>query len=352
LKTLTIISSAREDELPDKVRFLSDQSSYESTHPVQVLETHMSWVFLTDQYVYKLKKPVKYDYLDFTSLSSRYRYCLEEIKINRELGGDTYISVVPLNRLAGHLRFYGDGETVEWLVKMKRLPADTMLDQCILAGKVNNANVQKSAEMLVDFYQKNLPVRKSFSLYVKDLVADIEVNSSALVRKEFIVSHTRIVNIATNLLFFIVKYSEVFRTRMNEGRIAECHGDLRPEHICIRAGNPVIIDRVEFDPALRIMDVAEELSFLALECELLGSPSTGKLYIEVYRWKGHDKIPDQLICFYKAKRALLRARLSLAHMLEPQYQEQAVKWRDRCERYLAASEQYCQRFEDGITVGT
>jgi aminoglycoside phosphotransferase family enzyme len=108
----------------------------------------------------------------------------------------------------------------------------------------------------------------------------------------------------------------------------------------------VIIDRIEFNKDLRVMDVAEELSALAMECDMLSSHGTGQLFFNVYQWKSRDKIPEMLIDFYKAKRAFLRAKLSISHLLEPNYQAEESKWRGRCESYLKAAVTFCEHLQE------
>jgi aminoglycoside phosphotransferase family enzyme len=150
-----------------------------------------------------------------------------------------------------------------------------------------------------------------------------------------------IVAITTDLLHFLIKHAVLFDQRLADGRVIDAHGDLRPEHICL-GPSPVFIDRIEFNSELRVMDIAEELSTLALECDILESPPTGQLFLNVYRWKSQDKIPDMLIQFYKAKRALLRAKLSISHLSEEKYLTEETKWRGRCEAYLKAADAYCE----------
>lgn len=328
--------------LKEKVAFLRQPSSYPNVTKVEVLETHMSWVFLTDEFVYKLKKPVSYSFLDFSTVAARYKFCLQEVKVNQVLGGDTYVGVVALRVFERQLRLDGDGEAVDWLVKMKRLPAGQMLHTAIASGTLRNDWVQRAAERLTDFYLASTPVRINQDSFRSQMMKDIEIDGVALLDDRFNLAHSRIVRITTDLLHFLIKHADLFDVRVTEGRIVDAHGDLRPEHICL-GSYPLIIDRVEFNDSLRILDIAEELAFLALECDLLGSPGTGQLFLNVYRWKGHDRVPEMLIEFYKAKRAFLRARLSITHLLEENYTSEEEKWRTRCESYLKAADTHCDR---------
>ncbi len=340
MKTTSFPSKA--PSLDRKVNFLRQPASYPGVTHVETLETHMSWVFLADQYVYKLKKPVRYDFLDFTTPEARQKYCTEEVRINKPLAGDTYRGVVQLKIADGAMQLNGAGETIDWLVKMKRLPEQHMLHTAISNGTVRSDLVKQAADLLADFYLSSIPVKLNPKQFRQQIVKDIERNSDELLRPEFTLARSAIIDITTDLLYFIAMYADLFDQRVAEGRIIEGHGDLRPEHICL-APKPVIIDRVEFNSALRIMDVAEELSLLALECEMLNATATGQLFLSTYKSKSGDEIPDMLISFYKAKRALLRAKLSIHHLLEKKYLANEQKWKGRCEGYMRAANAYCDQ---------
>lgn len=331
--------------LNEKVEFLSNPKTYADTAEVDVIETHMSWVFLTGKYVYKLKKPVCYDFLDFSTVESRHKYCMEEVRINKALAEDTYVDVIPLKISRGMLRLEGKGEAIDWLVKMKRLPAELMLHTALSQGTVRNEWVQQAAAKLVDFYLAAAPVSVSPEAHRRQIMADIEVNSTELLRNEFKSDHSVIIGIATDLFRFILKQTVLFDERISGGKIIDAHGDLRPEHICL-GPKPVIIDRIEFNSGLRIMDIAEELSFLAMECDVLTAPAIGQLFFNVYKWKSTDKIPEVLILFFKAKRAFLRARLSIHHLLEEKYRGDEQRWRIKCDAYVKMAQYYCGLLTD------
>lgn len=337
----TVSLEENTDLLKEKTHFLSLPGTYSDTKAVEVIETHMSVVFLTDHFVYKLKKPVQFDFLDFSTIEARRRFCTEELIINKALGGDTYLSVMPLMVYQGRMTLGGKGETIDWLVKMKRLPAEQTLHEAIKKGAFEHDWLQKAANKLVDFYIAADPI--SFSdphMHRSTIISDIEKNSAGLLSNRFKLHHGQIVSITTDLLHFIIKHGDLFDQRVALGRVIDAHGDLRPEHIFL-GPEPVMIDRLEFDRALRIMDVAEELSFLGLECEMLGAAYIGQLFLDVYKERSSDDIPDALVHFYKAKRAFLRARLSISHLLESKYLVDSSKWTEKCNAYLQMAASCC-----------
>ncbi|MDN3690170.1 hypothetical protein [Cyclobacterium jeungdonense] len=327
------------ETLLKKVTYLQQATSYPDTSKVESLETHMSWVFLTDRFVYKLKKPVIYDFLNFSSLEARYRYCMEEVSVNQPLGDDTYIGVLPITLQKDNYKISGDGEIVEWLIKMKRLPEQYLLHTAIKKGIARKEWIQEVAKKLVDFYMGTPAVSRSPSTYIRNIVKGVDADSEELIREEYALSRPLIVEIETNLLHFVIKYSEQFESRIHDGKIRDCHGDLRPEHICL-APKPLIIDRIEFSRELRLIDMVEEISFLALECEMLRAGAVGNLFFEIYKERSGDNISDNLIFFYKARRAFLRARLSIHHLQELNYWKDKNKWVNRTNSYLRVAKNY------------
>ncbi len=328
--------------LDAKVEFLKRAGTYPEASRVEVKETHMSWIFLTDRYVYKLKKPVRHDFLDFRTPEARGRYCGEEVRINKALAGDTYIGVVALKIHHGSLQLDGEGVCIDWLVKMKRLPEAEMLDAAVKKGTADKKKVQQAAQKLADFYLAAAPVRMAPRQYRKKFLDLIESTQKRLLKMEPALPQGMIIHISEHLLRFVKQRADLFEERIAAGRVADCHGDLRPEHICL-APEPVIIDRIEFDRNLRIMDVAEELSFLLMECEVLDSAATGEIFLNTYKTKNQDNPAPVLISFYKAEKAFLRAWLSIHHLLENRYRAEAQKWRRRCGIYLEMAEKYAKK---------
>lgn len=327
-----------------KTAFLKDRNNYEEGPGlVEVKETHMSFVFLTEDFVYKLKKPVKIDFLDFTTLESRKRNCEEELRLNKRLAEDVYLKLIPLNYKDGKLKLGGAGKTVDWLVKMKRLKEEEMLDYVIRTGKVKMELVKKAARKLANFYKTSPPVTMSPNQYIDRLEDRIKTNYKALQDPDFNLSEPLLKKITVGQSRFLRSNSALFIRRVQDGRILESHGDLKPEHISLRTP-PVIIDCLEFKKDLRIMDTAEELAFLAVECELLGNEEVGAVFFQEYEQVTKDNIPILLKYFYKSKQAVLRSRFAIWHIKETRYRGN-IKWKRRAENFLKLAEKYAALLE-------
>lgn len=307
---------------------------------VKVVETHISWVFLTDKWALKLKKPVKFDFLDFSTLELRRGACEEEVRLNRRLAGDVYVGVRALE-LDEEGKLYltetPDIEVVDWVVKMHRLPAERSLDRLIEADVVTDEQIAQIANHLTEFYRQLAPVAISADAYCNRMALLIVDNREALLNSTTEVARTRIKRIHASQLTFMRLSTRLFESRA-QSHIVDGHGDLRPEHIYVTA-DPVVIDCIEFNSEIRQLDVADELAFLEMECEFLGAPAVGRQIAESVLGAIDANPPEQLLSFYKSFRACVRAKVSVLRAKQAG-SEQASHALDEAQRYLALAEQY------------
>ncbi|GAB4477742.1 MAG: hypothetical protein OHK0044_24320 [Burkholderiaceae bacterium] len=326
------------DGLQAKVDFLSSPAAYpERPARVEARETHMSWVFLTDGTAYKLKKPVVYPYLDFSTLQAREARCRDEVRLNRRLAPDVYLGVARLTREAdGRLAIDGDGATIDWLVRMRRLPEHRTLEQLIVRGELAPAHVAQIGELLARFYRGLAPAEVDARRYVELLRAQHDANAGLLLRPDFALDGAATARILAALDRFFDAGRALLEARAAGGHVVEGHGDLRPEHVFLLDA-PVVIDCLEFNRALRLVDPFDEIGFLGLECERLGASWVGPQLRRDLEAQLGDRIDDRLQSFYVALRACLRARLALAHLTEPEPRE-PHKWPQRARDYLALAQ--------------
>ena len=324
----------RDPGIVAKVDFLRRPAAYpERGDPVETIETHMSWVFLTERFAFKLKKPVRYDFLDFRSLQARQRSCEEEVRLNCRLAPDVYLGVVPLTLGSeGGLRLGGFGEPVDWLVKMHRLPREWMLDRAIADGTLTPVQVRGLALFLAEFYRNAPPVAMTADTYRARLTAEIAANLRHLRDPAYDLPGDLVERLCRVQAEFLAAHPALFDRRVRDRRIIEAHGDLRPEHICLRP-RPQIIDCLEFKHEFRILDPVDELSFLSLECARLGATNVEPLLFEVYHEVTEDAPAAKLIAFYKSYRACLRAKIAIWHLREPGART-PEKWPALAQTYL------------------
>ena len=322
--------------LETKVAFLKRAASFpERPARVEAIETHMSWVFLTERHAYKLKKPVRTDFLDFGSIVARGRHCEAEVALNRPLAKDVYLGTVRLvANPAGALQLGGRGRLVDWLVKMRRLPAEVRLDVAIARGEVEWDRLRKALELITAFYVETPPVGIGPADYRRRIEREIDADREVLAMPTHRVPLAMTNHVIEAQRAFLRDHADMIERRAEH--VIEGHGDLRPEHIYLLA-DPVIVDRLEFNRDLRLVDPVGELAFLAMECERLGEPSVGALAFEVYPRDTRDRPPTPAVAFYRSRSACVRARIAIWHLADPAAPV-ASPWLDRAARYLELAE--------------
>jgi aminoglycoside phosphotransferase family enzyme len=307
-----------------------------STYPglvreVEAIETHRSWVFLTDIHAYKLNKPAATQLLGATELEERKRASAHELELNRRLAPDVYLGVVPLTRSdTGALRIGGAGPALNWLIQMRRLPRERMLDTCISRGTVIPREVDALATTLTRFYACSAHAGWSGDQYRERLTRDIDAKSASLQQDHYGLDRRSIIAAVSAQRAWLEHDAALLEVRASA--VLDAHGDLRPEHVCLEQ-EPVVIDCLEFDRELRLLDPLSELAYLALECQRLGAPWIGEHLLVRYRALTGDDAPRQLDRFYQSYHALVRAAVAIWHLDDP-HQTRAATWRARAERYL------------------
>ncbi|MEX2402134.1 MAG: hypothetical protein WD423_15290 [Rhodothermales bacterium] len=330
---------SKQISLVEKVAFLRDPETYGSNvSEVDDIETHMNWVFLAGTSVYKLKKPVKLDFLDFSTLELRRDDCRREVEVNRALAGGVYHGTVPLVADASDaLQLGGDGAVVDWLVHMRRLPNDRMLDVCIQDGSVGAGDIRRAIAVLCRFYRSQGPTRISPDAYVDRFTRAADRNEKTLLDPRYRLSEESVLGVFEALRTYISRQSDDLRRRVEARRIVDAHGDLRPEHICLEP-RPVIFDRIEFNDEFRILDTADEISYLSMECDLLDAEEIGRLVMDAYTAEMDDHPPPSLTAFYRTHRACVRAVLAAKHLDDEDVDE--AKWIGRARSYLDLASSY------------
>ena len=330
--------------LADKVRFLSQPASYpDAPEPVVARETHMSWVFMAGDRVYKLKKPVRFAYLDFSTLERREAACRAEFLLNRRLAHDVYLNVVPLTISPSGLAISGDGSVVDWLVVMRRLEENGTLEAALHGGWLKPSQVDRIAARLGAFYAHAPRVQLDPEQYLVGWQKALRDNCRVLLDARLGLPQGRVERIAQLQRRFSTICAPLLRARIRARRYVDAHGDLRPEHIWLRDG-VTIIDCLEFDRNLRALDPLDEIAFLHLECERLGGLWAAERIRRHLALALHDDASSGLFLFYRSHRAMLRARLSIAHLLDanPRTPE---KWPRQARIYLELAAADAARLE-------
>ena len=310
-----------------------------STSKVEFIETHISRVFLVADRVYKLKKPVRFDFLDFTTIEKRKAACKEEVRLNRRLAPDVYLDVVPVVTTdEGSIHVAGQGTVVDWAVVMRRLPAEENLERQIADGRVPATAAARIADMLVGFYQQTPKISLSGAEYRRRIEAHVHDNLAALESSQLPSETVRRVHEAQ--LRYLRFHADVFDGRVASGLIVDGHGDLRPQHIYFDP-EPIAIDCIEFNAEFRQLDIADELCFLEAECDILQEDALGAAISDEYYRRHPDAEPEsQLRAFYNSYRACVRGKvdaLRASQISDPAEQQAAF---GHALRYLQLADRY------------
>lgn len=327
------VSGRNAPTLDDKVRFLGSPGTYSGTSgQVVARETHMSWVFMAGERVYKLKKPVRFAYLDFSTLDRREAACRAEYLLNRRLAPDIYLDVVPLTIAPSGLAIAGDGPVVDWLVVMRRLDESETLEAALRSGRLKPLQLDRLAATLSAFYAHAPRVQLEPEQYLVSWQKALIDNCRVLFNARLGLPRGAVDRIAQVQHRFATQRAALLQGRIRARRYVDAHGDLRPEHIWLR--EPVtIIDCLEFDAKLRALDPLDEVAFLHLECERLGGLWAAERIRQHLALTLDDDPGCGLFLFYRSHRAMLRARLSIAHLLDV-HPRTPEKWPRLARAYL------------------
>ena len=325
----------------------------EPTTTVEMRETHISLVFLTDDYVYKIKKPVNLGFLDFSNLHRRRFYCEQELELNQRLSTDVYLEVVPIRQDNSRYTFHGDGAVVEYALKMRRLPAERSLEALLQQGALPPETMERLAQHLVAFHTAHpLPgpgpygsVDQARADWEENFVQTADRRDKTLLPKTY--EHIR-----QAVTVFMARHAEWFTARVRQSRIRDCHGDLRAEHVYCEPEHIQIIDCIEFNQRFRYIDVASEVAFLTIDLERLGAVDLAQHFVQAYVQCSGDMTLYRLLDFYRCYRAYVRGKVTgmqLEALLSP---EQHAVLTQRAERFFTLAAQYATRLSRPLLLIT
>jgi len=298
-------------KLPEIVQALLEPKAYpECPQGVKLVQTQMSFVFLTDNYVYKVKKPVNLGYLDYTTLEKRHFYCHREIELNRRLCPDAYLSVVAITQDESNFFIEGQGKAIEYAVKMRRLPQEAMMDVLLTNNRVSSQMVISVAQKLGDFHRR-AETNATISAFgnLDTITQNTEENFTQT--EKYIgntISRDTYLNITNYTHAFITENTPLFHKRVVGGRIRDCHGDLHAAHICF-TNDICIYDCIEFNDRFRYCDVASEVAFLAMDLDHYRRADLSRCFVNAYVARSRDKELLKLLNFYKCYRACVRGKV-------------------------------------------
>lgn len=332
------------ENLPQWLQPLLQPSAYDhAVAEVKLVQTHISFVLLAGDYVYKFKKPVNFGFLDFSTLGKRKHCCEQELLLNRRLCPSIYLGLVQVNQDGDSYQLAETGEAQEYGIKMLRMPEDKMMANVIAAGVLDRTHIDAIVAKLAPFYEQaerseeidEFGQAKAVAVNVLENFEQTEgfIGGGALEQAQF----DRFSTYAKEVL----AREELFKARIASGHIRDCHGDLYSANICL-ADAVYIYDCIEFNRRFRYCDVASDVAFLAMDLDFHDLPALSEYFIDSFIEKSGDPALRDLLNFYKCYRAYVRGKINLFTAADPAV-DAAVK--ENCigmaGRYFRLADSYC-----------
>jgi aminoglycoside phosphotransferase family enzyme/predicted kinase len=318
----------------------------EPTRSVEMVQTHVSWIFLTDTHAFKVKKPVDFGFLNFSTIDRRRFYCNEEVRLNRRLCPDIYEEVVEVRETPAGAAFHGEGPVIDYAVRMRRLPAERMLDRLVAEGKASAADMAAVARAIAAFHRTaaTSPAIADYGRLDRIMFNWQENFDQTIPFEEVTISAEEMAVIRGWVSTFAAGNGGLFDRRVSEGFIRECDGDIHLENICMIDTTVCIFDCIEFNERFRYCDTAADVAFLLMDLDYHGRRDLAEDAVAAYRVVSGDGGMDDLIDFYKIYRAFVRGKVESFRLnddgIDPQERESA---RTRAIRYFRLARGYIER---------
>lgn len=340
------------------IHFLEKPGSYpHQPEDVQHIQTHISQVFLAGSFVYKVKKPLNLGFLDYSTLQKRKSCCYREVELNRRLSDDIYLGVIGFIKKNGHYKFVEDdldsNEITEYAVKMRRLPEEYFLHHFIEEDSLAREHLDRVADKLASFY-RNQNRHNELSKWGK--IHTIRVNTD----ENFDQTTSFIGNTISSNTFEAIRYftnhylkdrEELFRKRMETGRIVDGHGDLHLEHIHITPEKVQIYDCIEFNERFRYGDLAADLAFLAMDLDFHNCWKFERYFVDQMAESLEDERLPGIIDFYKCYRAYVKGKVKSFQSAEDDVPEKdRERAKQRAEKYFDLSLRYALLGSDPVLI--
>jgi len=295
--------------------------------PIQLMQTHVSYVFLTGDYAYKVKKPVNFGFLDFSTLEARQHFCLEEIQMNRQNAPEIYLEVLPITQTDNQFELNGSGQTVEYALKMREFPQDDLFISLFEQGKLTEAQMEELGKIVAQFHAK-----AQTSDYIRRFGEVSQVRQA--IDENYQQTEKYIGGPQTKQQFeetkqftdaFFANEPELFKRRIQDNKIRECHGDLHLRNICLWKNKIQLFDRIEFNEPFRFVDVMYDIAFAVMDLEARGRKELGNAFLNTYVEQTGDWEGLQVLPLYLSRQAYVRAKVTSFLLDDPGVPEDVKK---------------------------
>jgi aminoglycoside phosphotransferase family enzyme len=315
----------------------------------QLIETHISWVFLCERLVYKIKKPIQYSFLDFSTLEKRKYYCEREIELNKRLTDDVYLDVQAVRELRGHYFIDGEnGEIIDYAVRMRKLDRSRQMDVLLVNNQVTQSDIVNLAKKIASFHKNTRIIYQKNFLDVQEQFNDLDAERDYLEKylntnSNIIISHA--IEISNK---FIENNKGLLANRLREGFFRDCHGDLHSRNIFLLPA-PQPFDCIEFNDDYRQIDVLNEIAFLCMDLDVFGRQDLSDLFLSHY----NNLFPciktdadRRLFIYYKSYRSNIRAKVNSLRARDAGNDKERTSSVAEADKYLRLMDSYIKMLND------
>ena len=306
----------------------------------KLVQTHTSWVIILEDRVYKIKKPVNFGFLDYSTLEKRRENCYKEVKLNSRLCGWVYLGVVPISLKNGEPILEDDSHVVEYAVKMRRIPDESLLVNRL--ADVSEEDVKKVARVVAEFHKS----AERADEFGKPEVMKFNTDENFQQTEKYVgvtISEEDYTFIKKKTDRFYEVYEDLFYKRIKEGRIRDGHGDIRLEHVAFLKEGVCIFDCIEFNDRFRCGDVINDMCFLSMELDFFGRKDLAQIYEKEYMMISDDPEFDIFLPFFKCYRAYVRGKVTSFLLDDPHVpEEDKEKAKEKAKRLFTLAKEYAK----------
>lgn len=282
------------------------------TEPIQLIQTHVSYVLLTGPFAYKLKKPVNFGFLDFSTLEKRQHFCQEELRLNQRGAAALYLSVLPITEQEGQFQLEGSGVPVEYAVKMQQFPQEGLLLSVFERGELTEAMLEELGRTVAQFHRQSVTndyIQGFGSVErVREAIDDNYQHTEKYIGGPQTQTQYQATRHYTDTFF--QERQALFEQRMEQHRIRECHGDLHLRNMCLWQGELLLFDCIEFNEPFRFIDVMSDVAFTVMDLEARQRPDLGNAFLNTYVEATGDWEGLQVLPVYLSRQAYVRAKVT------------------------------------------
>ncbi len=298
---------------------------HEVKEPIELIQTHVSYVFLTGDYAYKLKKPVNFGFLDYSTLEKREHFCHQELEMNKRGAPELYLEVLPITQTEDKFSLSGTGETVEYVLKMRQFPQSALLSEMFEIGTLTQSHMEELGQVLAKYHeQSNSSDRiRSFGevAQVRQAIDEnYEQTKNYIGKVQTQAQYAETKHYTDN---FFTGRSQLFSSRIEDNKIRECHGDLHLRNICLWHDKILLFDCIEFNEPFRFVDVMYDVAFTVMDLQARQRPDFGNAFLNTYVEQTGDWEGLQVLPLYLSRQAYVRAKVTSFLLDDPGIPEAA-----------------------------